>query len=191
MPEMGVSVDLWGCVAHPTRKQSSISRIHFISPVRIGRENDFPAITLCMRLPATGKLTCTSLCTCNQPAMRSHPMSPPGPMHRRSTYAAEHPLGHRLLGIICGLELQKHFWEKPMKSLLPLVVAVIFGGCAGTIKPDSAIGNFVTTQHGTMEFKEALQGAVKYCESRGMGVKHVGTNAAGIRPISNFECIPK
>jgi hypothetical protein len=70
------------------------------------------------------------------------------------------------------------------------LLALVLVGC-GTIQPHSASGNFVTTQHGTVRFADAMQGAADYCASRGMGIKHVSTTAQGIRPISSFECVPR
>lgn len=76
-----------------------------------------------------------------------------------------------------------------MRKILGVAVVVFLAGC-GTYPPTHVDGNFVTTQHGTERFADALKGAAEYCAGRGLGVRHLGTDTPG-RSISRFECVPR
>lgn len=72
-----------------------------------------------------------------------------------------------------------------MRYLFVLLLA----GC-GSIPPSTASGNYITTEHGTARFQDALAGAQEYCAQRGMGVRHLGTDIAYMA-ISRFECVQR
>ena len=67
--------------------------------------------------------------------------------------------------------------------------ASLLSGC-GAIPPLHSEGRYLTTQHGTARFRDAMQGAVEYCAQRGMSVRHLGTDTPRLS-ISRFECIPQ
>lgn len=69
------------------------------------------------------------------------------------------------------------------------LIALLLAGC-GTIQPTTASGRYITTEHGTARFGDALQGAKEYCARRGMGVRHLGTDRAYMA-ISRFECVER
>ena len=74
-----------------------------------------------------------------------------------------------------------------MRTLTGTFAVLLLCGC-GSIPPTSATGPHITTQHGTARFQDALAGAQEYCARRGQGVRHLGTDMAGMA-ISRFECV--
>lgn len=72
------------------------------------------------------------------------------------------------------------------------IIVLLLAGCytPGPIGPTQASGNYVTTEHGTARFSDALAGAAEYCARRGMGVRHLGTDSP-YTAVSRFECVPR
>lgn len=71
--------------------------------------------------------------------------------------------------------------------LFSLLAASLLSGC-GSIPPTHSSGRYLTTQHGTARFPDALQGAAEYCAKLGLGVRHLGTDTPAMA-ISRFECV--
>ena len=74
------------------------------------------------------------------------------------------------------------------RRMLFLCTAASALSACGSIPPLHADGSYLTTQHGTARFRDALKGAQEYCGSRGLGVRHLGTDTPGLS-ISRFECV--
>jgi len=78
---------------------------------------------------------------------------------------------------------------KFMKLFALVSVTLLVGaGCTDSKLEISTSGNSVTTTHKVLRYRDGLALAKKYCASRNMDVRHLGTEVR-TRAISYFECV--
>lgn len=71
------------------------------------------------------------------------------------------------------------------------LIVLLLAGC-GAIPPSSSSGRFITTQHGSARFMDAMQGATEHCGRMGLGAQHLGTDSPPqALSISRFQCVER
>ena len=75
-----------------------------------------------------------------------------------------------------------------MATKIAVLILLLIAGC-GAIGPTVSGGRYLTIEHGSARFGDAVEGARQYCSSQGLGARHLGTDRGGYLMMSRFECI--